>query len=60
MVFVEAPDVMQQRQTIPQIYHDQCEMLGLPSTGNAMGRSGAEVLNLAGQVYVVLRLGTRH
>lgn len=41
---------MQETQTIPQVFHDQCQMLGLPSTGNAMGRSGPEVLDLKGQV----------
>jgi iron transport multicopper oxidase len=39
--FVEAPLVMQERNTIPQIIGDQCQTLHLPTSGNAAGHASA-------------------
>lgn len=43
---VEAPLIMQQRNTVPQALYDQCQDLGLPISGNAAGH--ADVSDLAG------------
>ena len=34
---VEAPLVMQQRNSVPQVMYDQCQELGKPTSGNAAG-----------------------
>lgn len=37
VVFIEAPDQMQEELTIPQVMLDQCAALNIPSTGNSVG-----------------------
>ncbi|KAL8278893.1 hypothetical protein RQP46_008764 [Phenoliferia psychrophenolica] len=39
VVFVEAPTEAQELLTIPQVMKDQCEMLGIASTGNVAGKN---------------------
>lgn len=36
-VFVEAPEVLQANNTIPQVMYDQCTKMGQKSTGNVVG-----------------------
>ncbi|KAJ1989181.1 ferroxidase fet3 [Coemansia umbellata] len=43
MVIIEAPDVMQQRISVPQEIYDQCKQAGIPTKGNAAGRSGLDL-----------------
>ncbi|KAJ1957716.1 ferroxidase fet3 [Linderina pennispora] len=45
MVFVEAPDVMQQRIKVPQSVVSQCRQQGIKTTGNVVGNMG---YNIAG------------
>ncbi|KAI0092737.1 Fet3 protein [Irpex rosettiformis] len=47
VTFIEAPLEAQARGSIPQVGFDQCAALGLPSKGNAVGRT-EDILNLAG------------
>ena len=37
MQFIEAPDIAQERNTLPQALVQQCAALGLPTSGNAAG-----------------------
>lgn len=46
MQFVEAPLIMQQRNSVPQYLYDQCETLHEPTSGNAAGH--ASVTDLSG------------
>ncbi|KAJ2368016.1 ferroxidase fet3 [Coemansia sp. RSA 2607] len=43
MVFIEAPDVMQQRINVPQQIIDQCSAAGISVKGNAAGREGFDL-----------------
>ncbi|KAJ1948865.1 ferroxidase fet3 [Linderina pennispora] len=45
MVFVEAPDVMQQRIKVPESVVSQCRQQGIKTTGNVVGNMG---YNIAG------------
>lgn len=36
-VFIEAPDVLQQRMTLPPIFTEQCAKMNTPTTGNVVG-----------------------
>ncbi|KAJ3024066.1 ferroxidase fet3 [Thoreauomyces humboldtii] len=47
--FIEAPAEMQQQTVIPQFMRDQCAALGTPADGNAMGRTGVDILDMSGQ-----------
>ncbi|KAI9062216.1 multicopper oxidase [Trametes sanguinea] len=39
VTFVEAPLIAQERNAIPQFMYDQCQALGLPTSGNAAGHA---------------------
>ncbi|KAJ8652688.1 hypothetical protein O0I10_011695 [Lichtheimia ornata] len=43
VVFVEAPNVAQQRLTLPQALKDMCTAGGIPATGNAAGKEGLDL-----------------
>ncbi|KAJ1937066.1 ferroxidase fet3 [Kickxella alabastrina] len=43
MVIIEAPDLMQERIKVPQQIIDQCALAGIPTSGNAAGRSGLDL-----------------
>ncbi|KAJ1952865.1 ferroxidase fet3, partial [Dipsacomyces acuminosporus] len=43
MVFIEAPDVMQKRISVPQQIYDQCKAANIPTAGNAAGRQGHDL-----------------
>ncbi|KAI8986650.1 Fet3 protein [Trametes punicea] len=45
VTFVEAPLVAQQHNGIPQFMYDQCQALGLPTSGNAAGHASATDLS---------------
>jgi iron transport multicopper oxidase len=36
-VFIEAPDVLQQRMTLPAVFTEQCAKMNTPHTGNVVG-----------------------
>jgi iron transport multicopper oxidase len=36
-VFIEAPDVAQQRMTLPPVFNEQCAKMNMPYTGNVVG-----------------------
>lgn len=42
-LFITAPDVAQQRMTLPQAFKDICEAGGTPSSGNAAGKTGLDL-----------------
>lgn len=37
MVFIEAPEKLQDNQPVPQVLYDQCAYWGLPTSGNVVG-----------------------
>ncbi|KAI8144976.1 multicopper oxidase-domain-containing protein [Fennellomyces sp. T-0311] len=41
--FIEAPDVAQQRMTLPQSFNDLCTASGINPTGNAAGKDGLDL-----------------
>jgi iron transport multicopper oxidase len=43
VIFISAPDVAQQRMTLPQAFIDVCEAGGTPGTGNAAGKEGLDL-----------------
>jgi iron transport multicopper oxidase len=52
-VFIEAPTELQQMGIkIPQGHLNACNKGGIPTTGNAMGRSGNSWLDLSGSPMV--------
>lgn len=42
-LFITAPDVAQQRMTLPQAFKDICEAGGTPAVGNAAGKQGLDL-----------------
>ncbi|KAJ2890797.1 ferroxidase fet3, partial [Coemansia aciculifera] len=46
VVFVEAPDVLQQQQTIPQTLIDMCHRQGISTSGNGAGNQGFNLTGL--------------
>ncbi|KAI8144831.1 multicopper oxidase-domain-containing protein [Fennellomyces sp. T-0311] len=42
-VFIEAPDVAQQRLELPQSFIDACDAGNIPATGNAAGKDGLDL-----------------
>jgi iron transport multicopper oxidase len=53
LVFIEAPTELQQMGIkIPQGHLDVCNKAGIPTSGNAMGRSGNSWLDLSGSPMV--------
>ncbi|KAI8364347.1 Cupredoxin [Radiomyces spectabilis] len=42
-IFIEAPDVAQQRMTLPQQFLDVCEASGIKATGNGAGKEGLDL-----------------
>lgn len=42
-IFIAAPDVAQQRMTLPQAFKDICEAGGTPAVGNAAGKMGLDL-----------------
>ncbi|CDH52652.1 iron transport multicopper oxidase fio1 [Lichtheimia corymbifera JMRC:FSU:9682] len=42
-LFVVAPDVAQQRMSLPQSMKDLCQASGIPATGNAAGKEGLDL-----------------
>lgn len=36
-VFIEAPEVAQQRMTLPSVFNDQCAKMNMPYNGNVVG-----------------------
>ena len=36
-VFIEAPEVAQQRMTLPSVFNEQCAKMNMPYTGNVVG-----------------------
>ncbi|KAJ2784418.1 ferroxidase fet3 [Coemansia javaensis] len=43
ITFVEAPDVLQQRQALPAALADMCARQGIPASGNAVGKAGLDL-----------------
>lgn len=43
LIFVSAPEVAQQRMTLPQAFKDICEAGGTPGVGNAAGKMGLDL-----------------
>jgi iron transport multicopper oxidase len=41
--FITAPDIAQQRMTIPQVFEDLCEAGGTSGVGNAAGKMGLDL-----------------
>ncbi|KAJ1815878.1 ferroxidase fet3 [Coemansia sp. S610] len=46
LTFVEAPDVLQKQQTIPQGFFDMCHRQGIPTSGNGAGNAGFNLTGL--------------
>ncbi|KAJ2019836.1 ferroxidase fet3 [Coemansia sp. S680] len=46
VLFVEAPDVLQREQTIPQALIDMCQRQGIATSGNGAGNSGFNLTGL--------------
>ncbi|KAJ2702033.1 ferroxidase fet3 [Coemansia spiralis] len=55
MVFVEAPDVLQQTLRLPQQMLDFCTSRNIPITGNAVGKSGLDFAGLPPAPAIVAR-----
>ncbi|KAJ1950737.1 ferroxidase fet3, partial [Linderina pennispora] len=43
MIFIESPDLMQERLKVPQQIYDHCEARGIKTSGNAAGREGFDL-----------------
>ena len=43
--FIEAPLIAQERADLPQFMYDQCDALGMPTSGNAAGHASATDLS---------------
>lgn len=51
--FIEAPDVAQQRLTLPQSLKDLCTAGGTPAVGNAAGKQGLDLAGAPDGVYLL-------
>lgn len=51
--FIEAPDVAQQRLTLPQSLKDICTNGGAPAVGNAAGKTGLDLKGAPDGVYLL-------
>ncbi|KAJ2821583.1 ferroxidase fet3 [Coemansia erecta] len=51
IVFVEAPDILQQRQKVPEEMLQMCERQGIPTSGNGAGNQGFDLTGLPPAVY---------
>lgn len=52
-VFVEAPDVVQQRMTLPQAFIDTCKASNMPYVGNAAAKSGLDLKGAPDGIYLI-------
>ncbi|KAI8050168.1 multicopper oxidase-domain-containing protein [Gilbertella persicaria] len=52
-VFVEAPDVAQQRMTLPQAFKDVCTDGGFSATGNAAAKEGLDLDGAPNGIYLL-------
>jgi iron transport multicopper oxidase len=53
LVFIEAPTQLQNMGlVVPDNHKDACTKLGIPTSGNAMGRAGNDWLDLSGSATV--------
>ncbi|KAI8363888.1 multicopper oxidase-domain-containing protein [Blakeslea trispora] len=53
VVFVEAPDVAQQRLTLPQAFKDTCTNGGFAVEGNAAGKKGLDLSGVPDGIYLL-------
>ncbi|KAI7869586.1 Cupredoxin [Spinellus fusiger] len=51
--FIEAPTVLQQRMTLPQVFNDVCSSGNIPYSGNAAGREGLDLRGAPDGVYTI-------
>ncbi|KAJ2656265.1 ferroxidase fet3 [Coemansia sp. RSA 1199] len=51
VVFVEAPDVLQQRQSVPEEMVEMCKRQGVPTQSNGAGNPGFDMTGLSPAVY---------
>ncbi|KAJ2119384.1 ferroxidase fet3 [Coemansia sp. RSA 720] len=51
IVLIEAPDVLQQRQSVPKEMLEMCKHQGVPIQGNGAGNSGFDMTGLLPAVY---------
>ncbi|KAI9498290.1 multicopper oxidase-domain-containing protein [Zychaea mexicana] len=52
-VMIEAPDVAQQRLTLPQAFQDMCEAGGYSTTGNGAGKDGLDLSGAPNGIYLI-------
>ncbi|KAJ2558214.1 ferroxidase fet3 [Coemansia sp. RSA 1933] len=53
MVIIEAPDVLQERQKVPQLMYELCRQQNIPVSGNAAGNGGLDFTGLPVQPAIV-------
>ncbi|KAJ1719225.1 ferroxidase fet3, partial [Coemansia biformis] len=46
ITFVEAPEILQQRQSLPAALQKMCTIQGIPASGNAVGKQGLDLSGL--------------
>ncbi|KAJ2560164.1 hypothetical protein GGH12_005040, partial [Coemansia sp. RSA 1822] len=51
VVFVEAPDVLQQQQSVPEEMIEMCKRQNIPTQGNGAGNPGFDMSELPPAVY---------
>ncbi|KAJ2471350.1 ferroxidase fet3 [Coemansia sp. RSA 2131] len=51
VVLIEAPDVLQQRQTVPEAMVEMCKRQNIPTQGNGAGNPGFDMSGLPPAVY---------
>jgi iron transport multicopper oxidase len=49
VVFIEAPEKLQQNPKAPQVLYDQCDYWGLPTSGNVVGKNST--IDFEGQAW---------
>ncbi|KAI9012628.1 Cupredoxin [Phycomyces nitens] len=52
-IFVEAPDIAQQRMTLPQSFNDLCAAGNIPYSGNAAGKQGLDLKGAPSGVDII-------
>ncbi|KAJ2223616.1 ferroxidase fet3 [Coemansia sp. RSA 518] len=52
VVFVEAPDVLQQRQSVPEAMVEMCKRQGILTQGNGAGNQGFDLSGLPPAIYL--------